>query len=94
MNIKSTKQFFTANKVVALKADKDRMPEVTPLLKQSGNPAGALPYYAVYGPGLDGPIAFEGLPLTTGQGREVIQQALDATPAPEPQDEKAVAAGK
>lgn len=65
-----------------MKADKDRMPEVTPLLKKLGNPTGAIPFYAVFGPGMEGPISFGGTVLTTGKVREVVQQALNAAPKP------------
>jgi hypothetical protein len=80
LNIRSTRTFFAKNNVVALKADKDKMPEVDPLLRRLGNKAQAIPFYAVYGPGLEEPIAFGGNLLTASQVRTVVQQAQDAAP--------------
>ncbi len=78
MNIYSTKTFFEENNVVALKADKDKMRGVNELLKELGNTSTAIPYYAVFAPGMSRPIHFGGNVLTAGQVREVVQQALDA----------------
>lgn len=78
MNVRSTKKFFEDNGVVALLADKDTMPEVNPLLKDLGNSLAAIPYYAIYAPGLDKPIHFGGNVLTPGKVRDEVQKALDA----------------
>jgi hypothetical protein len=78
LNVRSTKKFFEENGVVALLADKDTMPEVNPLLKDLGNSLAAIPYYAIYAPGLDQPIHFGGNVLTPGKVREEVQKALDA----------------
>lgn len=64
--------------MVALKADKNKSPEVNELLKELGNSATAIPYYAIFSPGLDKPIHFGGNILTTGKVREVVQKGLDA----------------
>ncbi len=81
MNIRSTKQFFESNGVVALKADKNESPEVNALLKELGNTATAIPYYAIYAPGLDEPIHFGGNILTASQVKSEVQKALDAAAA-------------
>ncbi len=78
MNVRSTKRFFEENGVVAVKADKDKMPGVSELLVELGNTPGALPYYAVFAPGLDKPIHFGGNVITAGQVQEQVQEALDA----------------
>lgn len=78
MNIRSTKRFFEDNNIVALKADKNVSPEVNGLLKELGNSSTAIPYYAVYSPGLKEPIHFGGNFLTGGAVQEVLQKALDA----------------
>ncbi|MGI9519169.1 MAG: hypothetical protein ACR2NP_19110 [Pirellulaceae bacterium] len=78
MNIRSTKRFFEENGVVAVKADKDKMPGVSELLTELGNTPGALPYYAVFAPGLDTPIHFGGNVITAGQVQDQVQEALDA----------------
>lgn len=64
MNVKETKEFFKDHNVVALKADKgnkDRVDEMLKFMKQLGNPEGAIPFYAVFGPGLDKPITADAL---------------------------------
>ena len=78
MNVRSTKAFFEEHGVVAVKADKDKMPGVTELLVELGNTPGALPYYAIFAPGLNEPIHFGGNVLTAGQVKEMVQEALDA----------------
>lgn len=64
--------------MIALKADKNVSPEVNELLKELGNSSTAIPYYAVYSPGLAEPIHFGGNFLTGGAVQDVVQQALDA----------------
>jgi len=81
LNIRSTKKFFEENNVVALKADKNVSPEVNELLKELGNSSTAIPYYAIYSPGMKEPIHFGGNFLTGGTVRDVLQQALDANEA-------------
>lgn len=79
MNIRRTKKFFEENNVVALKADKDKSPEVNELLKELGNTATAIPYYAIFSPGTNSPDHFGGdFVLTAGEVEERVQKALDA----------------
>ncbi len=78
MNIPRTKRFFEQNNVVALKADKDKMPGVNDLLKELGNTATAIPYYAIFSPGMNRPIHFGGTVLTAGRVEQEVQKALDA----------------
>lgn len=75
MNTKSNKAFFEANEVVALRADKGKIPEeVKDILTELGNPKELIPYYAIYGPGLHKPITLEG-PITHGQVSSAIEKA-------------------
>ncbi len=90
MNTKRNKQFFESNQVVALRANKSIIPdEVGEILSELGNPTQAIPFYAIYGPGIDKPIKFEGL-ITSGQvvqaihtarGEEDIQKVAESKPA-------------
>ena len=64
MNVKQTKEFFKENNIVALKADKGnelRVDEMIGFMQELGNPEGAIPFYAIYGPGLDKPITADAL---------------------------------
>jgi thiol:disulfide interchange protein len=80
LNVRSTYKFFEENGVVALKGDKDKTPEVDEVLRELGNKATAIPYYAVYAPGLQRPIHFGGVSvLTPTQVRDAVQQAIDAS---------------
>lgn len=78
MNVRSTKNLFEEHGVVALKADKDKMPGVNELLKKLGNTATAIPYYAIYSPGWDEPRHFGGTALTPGIVQEIIEEATEA----------------
>jgi len=78
LNIRSTKNLFEEHGVVALKADKDKMPGVNDLLKELGNTATAIPYYAIYSPGWDKPKHFGGTVLTRGTVKTIIEEALEA----------------
>lgn len=63
MNVKKTKEFFKERNIVALKADKgneDRVDEMLDFMNKLGNTEGAIPFYAIYGPGLDKPITAAG----------------------------------
>ena len=60
MNTKKTKELFESFDVVALKADKGVNPDaVEKKLAELGNPKAAIPFYAVYGPGIKNPITFD-----------------------------------
>lgn len=64
MNVKQTKEFFEENNIVAVKADKgneNQIDEIEALLIELGNPKAAIPFYAIYGPGLDKPITADAL---------------------------------
>ena len=75
MNTKSNKQFFEQNNVVALKADKGKIPEaVETKLTELGNPLQAIPFYAIYGPAVEEPIKLSG-PITPGQVEDAITAA-------------------
>ena len=89
LNTKNNKSFFEEIGVVAMRADKGVIPvEVEVKLTELGNPKQAIPFYAVYGPGLSEPITFEG-PITPSQVSSAIEaakgtaassQIADATP--------------
>ena len=77
MNVLETKEFFEENNIVALKADKgnaDRVDEMTAFMRDLGNPEAAIPFYAVYGPGLEEPITSEAL-ITKGWIYESLKKA-------------------
>ena len=82
MNVKETKEFFKDHNVVALKADKgnkDRVDEMLEFMKQLGNPEGAIPFYAVFGPGLDKPITADALIWTGRLLPPTFLSAADST---------------
>lgn len=58
MNVKKTYKFFRDHDVVALKANKAKSAEVGEKLIELGNSQQAIPFYAVYAPGLDQPVTF------------------------------------
>ena len=77
MNVKTTNEFFEEHNIVALKADKgneNRVDEMLALMKKLGNSKGAIPFYAIYGPGLNKPITAAG-PITTGWVYESLEKA-------------------
>ncbi len=75
MNTKNNKAFFEENGVVALKADKGKIPEaVETKLTELGNPLQAIPFYAIYGPAIEEPIKLSG-PITPGQVADAIRKA-------------------
>ena len=65
MNVRSTHNFFAKHNIVALKADKSKSPEVEEQLVELGNSQKAIPFYAIYAPGLKEPVTFSGL-ITSG----------------------------
>ena len=77
MNVKETNKFFKEHNIVAIKADKgskNRVDEMLALMAELGNSKGAIPFYAIYGPGLDKPITASG-PITTGWVYESLEKA-------------------
>lgn len=62
LNVEETKTLFEQLKVVAMKADKTLpSPEIDQLLEKLGNETKAIPCYAVYVPGREEPVFFDGL---------------------------------
>ena len=75
MNTKSNKELFEDHEVIALKADKGKIPDaVAEILIELGNPSQAIPYYAIYGPGISDPITLDG-PITFAQVTDAIEKA-------------------
>lgn len=75
MNIRKTKQFFEEHGIVAVRADKSKSPEVEEQLVELGNTEKGIPYYAVYGPGINEPITAEGI-ITPGWVIESVTKAM------------------
>ena len=82
MNVSSTKRFFEENEVIALKADRDASPEVDQLLVELGNTQTAIPYYAIFSPGLKEPIHFGGNVLTSSTVISEIERAIGSEEEP------------
>ena len=59
---------------------RDENPEVDPFLEKIGNASKGIPYYAVFRPGVEEPLQFDGIFLTSGQMIEKIQPAVQAPP--------------
>ena len=65
LNSRLMKTYFEEKGVVTLKADfTDYSPEISEILKQLGNEATAIPYYAYFRQGEKAPVHFNGLFLT------------------------------
>lgn len=84
LNVAETKSLFEEHKIVAMKADKT-LPnaEIDQLLLELGNNAKAIPCYAVYVPGREEPVFFEGL-ISIETVRARLAEAgiaLDGVPA-------------
>lgn len=79
MNVRRTHDFFAKNDIVALKADKAKSPEVEQQLVELGNSQKAIPFYAIYAPGLDEPITFSGIITSGGVIKELRQFTQDKT---------------
>lgn len=82
MNVKATKEFFEANNIVAMRAYKSEYnPQVERELERLGNTLRAIPYYAVYSPGMETPITFtndNSVAMTPERIKQEIQKALNA----------------
>jgi len=75
LNTRKTSALITKNRVVTIKADKTHAaPDVDKLLKELGNAAKALPFYAIYPAGGGKPILFDGL-LSQKQVLDALKQA-------------------
>ncbi len=80
MNVKKTHDFFVKNNIVALKADKAKSTEVEQQLVELGNSQKAIPFYAIYAPGLDKPLTFSGLITASGVIKELSQFTEQKSP--------------
>lgn len=78
LNTRITKQYFQDNNIVALKAKRDKNPEVDPFLEKIGNVGKGIPYYAVFKPGFEEPWQFDGLFITSSQMIKQIEPAVSA----------------
>lgn len=82
MNVKATREFFEEHNVVAMRAYKSEFnPQVERELVRLGNTIKAIPYYAVYSPGMDAPITFTNdntLVMSPERIRAEVQKALNA----------------
>lgn len=76
MNVKQTYDFFKKNDIVAVKANKSKSQDVADKLIELGNSQQAIPFYAVYVPGLERPITFAPGLLTPGMVQEYILEAM------------------
>ena len=65
---------------MALKAMRDKNPEVDPFLEEIGNRSKGIPYYAVFRPGVAEPLQFEGVFLSSAQMIEKIQSVVESPP--------------
>ncbi|MFM7117146.1 MAG: thioredoxin family protein [Planctomycetota bacterium] len=93
LNSRLMKTYFEEKGVITLKADfTDYSPEISEILKQLGNEATAIPYYAYFRQGEKAPVHFNGLFLTPQsfldklKNEETLQKqtaAGDLTPAQE-----------
>ena len=84
MNVKQTHEYFEANGIVAIRADKGvtkTAGQIDNLLEELGNATRAIPYYAIYPPGGGEPMVLEGLILS----KNVIDifEKFDSPSAPE-----------
>ena len=84
MNVKKTRNYFNDHNVVALKANKAKSSEVGEKLIELGNSQQAIPFYAVYAPGLDQPITFAPGIMSSDYVIKQIEKAIghpqDASP--------------
>ncbi len=83
LNTRKTKHYFEQNKIVALKAKRDKNPEVDPFLAEIGNTGLGIPYYAVFtsdSTDVSAPaIQFDGIFLRSQQMLDKIQPAIGAS---------------
>ena len=82
MNVKATQEFFEENNIIAMRAYKsDFNPQVERELVRLGNSLKAIPFYAVYSPGMEKPITFtnDNAPTISAERiRQEVQKALNA----------------
>ena len=79
--MKKTKTYFQKDGIVALKADRDKSPEVDQLLTELGNSSHGIPYYAVFSGASNESVHFGGNYLTS-------QTVLDAIARVQGENEK------
>lgn len=70
-------QYFEDNNIVALKGDRDRNPEVDPLLIELGNASKAIPYYAIFTKADSEPVHFDGVFITPDQFLQKLKPAVE-----------------
>ena len=84
LNTRTTKQYFEQNKIVALKAKRDKNHEVDPFLAEIGNTGLGIPYYAIFKPGSSESatpaVQFDGIFLRSQQMLDKIQPAVGTPP--------------
>jgi len=77
LNSRLMKSYFDDEGVITLKADfTDYSPEISEILKQLGNEATAIPYYAFYRKGDTKPVHFNGLFLTPQSFLDKLQEQM------------------
>ena len=78
MDAEVTREFITSNKIVAIKADKTReSPDIDALRVKLGNPAKAIPFYAIYPAGQpDKPIVLDGVFASPDRVLEALKRAV------------------
>lgn len=78
MNVESTKKYFEENQIVAVRAYKSEDdPSVEEHMAKLGNKMHGIPYYAIYGPGLEKPITFDGY-ITAGGVQDEFKRIIEA----------------
>ena len=84
LNTRKNKEFFESMEVVPLKADKGVIPDaVEEILTELGNPRTAIPFYAVYGPGLAEPITMDDALITHSMVQNAVKQVAGDQPGSE-----------
>ncbi|MEL7496615.1 MAG: hypothetical protein AAFN77_03335 [Planctomycetota bacterium] len=77
MNVRSTREFFEANNVVAMRAYKSPMnPDVDNQMIKLGNKLTAIPFYAIYAPGEEEPVTFDGI-ISAGGIQDEIKRLMN-----------------
>jgi hypothetical protein len=84
LNTRKTKEYFKENKIVALKAMRDKNSEVDPFLAEIGNTGLGIPYYAVFVPGAAEPTQFDGIFLQSDTVLNKIKPAVASRPGEPP----------
>ena len=72
--MKKTKKYFEENGIIALKADRDKNPEVDRLLSELGNMSHGLPYYAIFSGSTNQSVHFGGNYITSQSVLNTIER--------------------